>query len=80
MAHVQLAGLAEMERDFTTAIVERRRAVDANPDDPSLLTDLGVTLGKAGQMEEAVAMLERAADANPRIPARFTGWASDTSS
>ena len=66
MAHVQLAGLAEMERDFTTAIVERRRAVDANPDDPSLLTDLGVTLGKAGQMEEAVAMLERAADANPR--------------
>jgi Flp pilus assembly protein TadD len=25
-----------------------------------------VTLGKAGQMEEAVAMLERAADANPR--------------
>jgi tetratricopeptide (TPR) repeat protein len=66
MAHVQLAGLAEMDRDFTTAIAERRRAVDANPDDPSLLTDLGVTLGKAGQMEEAVAMLERAADANPR--------------
>ena len=25
-----------------------------------------MTLGKAGQMEEAVAMLERAADANPR--------------
>lgn len=66
MAHVQLAGLAEMERDFPTAIAERRRAVDANPDDPSLLTDLGVTLGKAGQMEEAVATLERAADANPR--------------
>jgi tetratricopeptide (TPR) repeat protein len=66
MAHVQLAGLAEGERDFATAIAERRRAADANPDDPSLLTDLGVTLGKAGQMEEAVATLERAADANPR--------------
>ncbi|HSE66215.1 MAG TPA: tetratricopeptide repeat protein [Gemmatimonadales bacterium] len=66
MAHVQLAGIAEMERDFNTAITERRRAVDANPDDPSLFIDLGVTLGKAGQMEEAVAMLERAADANPR--------------
>lgn len=66
MAHVQLAGLAEGGRQFSTAINERRRAVDANPDDPSLLTDLGVTLGKAGQMEEAVATLERAADANPR--------------
>jgi tetratricopeptide (TPR) repeat protein len=66
MAHVQLAGLAEGGRQFSTAITERRRAVDANPDDPSLLTDLGVTLGKAGQMEEAVSTLERAADANPR--------------
>ena len=66
MAHVQLANMAEAIRDYNTAIAERRHAVDANPDDPSLLTDLGVTLGKAGQMEEAVSTLERAADANPR--------------
>jgi Flp pilus assembly protein TadD len=44
------------------------RAVDANPDDPSLLLDLGITLGKAGMMPQAETRLQLAATANPRDP------------
>jgi tetratricopeptide (TPR) repeat protein len=66
MAHVQLARLYEAQGQWAQCIAERRRAVDANPDDPSLLMDLGVTLGKASQYAEADSTLERAAAANPR--------------
>jgi tetratricopeptide (TPR) repeat protein len=48
MAHVQMANIFEADRRYPEAIEERKRAVDANPDDPSLLTDLGVTIGKSG--------------------------------
>ena len=40
--------------------------LNVNPDDASLLTDLGVTLGKAGMMPQAETRLQAAADANPR--------------
>ena len=40
-------------------------AVDANPDDASLLLDLGVTLGKAGVMPQAETPLLRAPAASP---------------
>ena len=66
MAHVQMANIFEAQRLYPEAIEERKRAVDANPDDPSLLTDLGVTIGKSGQFAEAEAILQRAAEANPR--------------
>jgi len=66
MAHVRLAGLAETNRDWTTAIAERRAAVNANPDDPSLLLDLGRTLGTAGDLAEAEDVLRQGQDANPR--------------
>lgn len=66
MAHVQLANIYEASGDFGHAIEERRAAWNANPDDPSLLTDLGVTLGKAGEWKEAIAALRQARDANPR--------------
>jgi tetratricopeptide (TPR) repeat protein len=66
MAHVQLANIYEANRDYTHAIDERRAAWNANPDDPSLLTDLGVTLGKAGQWKDAIDALRQARDANSR--------------
>ncbi len=66
MAHVQLARIHEARRDYERAIEERRRAVDVNPDDASLLLDLGVTQGKAGAFQDAVTTLADAAARNPR--------------
>lgn len=66
MAHVQIANIYEQQRNYTRAIEARRRAVNANPDDPSLLRDLGVTLGKSGQWIEAVEALKQARAGNPR--------------
>ena len=48
------------------AVAERRRAVETNPDDASLLTDLGVALGRSGDFESAATTLREAAAANPR--------------
>jgi len=73
MAHVQMAGIYESLRRYPEAVEERRRAVDANPDDPSLLTDLGVTLGKAGQLQQSGGTLQQAAEANPHDP-RAVFW------
>ncbi|HEU4698399.1 MAG TPA: tetratricopeptide repeat protein [Gemmatimonadales bacterium] len=73
MAHVQMANIYEGQRDYENAVAERRRAVDAMPDDPSLLTDLGLTLGKAGQLAEATQTLQQAIDAAPR-DARPVFW------
>lgn len=66
MAHVQMANIYESQRQYSEAIEERKRAVDANPDDASLLTDLGVTIGKSGKFAEAEEILQRAGEANPR--------------
>jgi tetratricopeptide (TPR) repeat protein len=73
MAHVQMANIFEGQRQYPEAIEERKRAVDANPDDASLLMDLGVTIGKAGRFAEAEEVLQRAAEANPR-DARVSFW------
>lgn len=66
MAHVQLARIHEARRDWPRAIAERRRAVETNPDDASLLTELGVTLGKSGNFTEAAEVLQQAESQNPR--------------
>lgn len=66
MANVRLANIYEAARDYPRAVQERLNAVNVNPDDASLLTDLGVTLGKAGMMPQAETRLQAAADANPR--------------
>lgn len=66
MANVRLANIYEAQRDFPSAVAQRQFAVNINPDDASLLLDLGVTLGKAGMMPEAEAKLQAAVDANPR--------------
>lgn len=66
MANVRLANIYEAAKDYPRAVQERLNAVNVNPDDASLLTDLGVTLGKAGMMPQAETRLQAAADANPR--------------
>ncbi len=71
MANVRLANIFEASRDYPRAVQERLNAANANPDDASLLTDLGVTLGKAGMMPQAETRLQAAADANPRDARAF---------
>jgi Tfp pilus assembly protein PilF len=66
MAHVRLANIYEASKDFPKALEERLNAVNANPDDASLLTDLGVTLGRAGKVTEAETRFQEAITANPR--------------
>ena len=71
MAHVRLAEIYEGRKDLPKAIEERRNAINANPDDPSLQMDLGVTLGKAGDFADAETALHAATDGLPRD---FSAW------
>lgn len=66
MANSRLAGIAETNMNWPAAIKERRAAVNANPDDPSLLLDLGKTLAGSGDWAGAEPPLKQAMDANPR--------------
>jgi len=68
MAHVRLAEIYETAQMLPQAINSRRNAVNANPDDESLLLDLGKTLALAGQPQEAVKTLRQATSVNPRDP------------
>ncbi len=68
MAHVKLAELYESYGMWTNAVTEGRLAVTANPDDPSLLTDLGVLLRQADSLAESETVLRQSMDANPRDP------------
>jgi tetratricopeptide (TPR) repeat protein len=71
MAHVRLADIYEGRKELHKAIEERRNAINANPDDPSLQMDLGVTLGKAGDFADAETALKAATDGLPRD---FSAW------
>ncbi len=73
MAHVQLARIYEAGKDYPHAVQERTNAINANPDDPSLLLDLGITLGKSGDMAQAETNLQSAVTGNPR-DARALFW------
>lgn len=66
MAHVRLANIYEAARDYQRAEAERNAAINTNPDDPTLLLDLGITLGKAGRMPDAEVKLKEAIAATPR--------------
>lgn len=67
-AHSRLADIHEQRKRWPAAVQERERALEANPDDPGLLFDLGYTLGRAGRMTEAVEPLRRALELNRRNP------------
>ena len=66
MAHVQLAKLHEDRREWNDAIRERRLAVDADPEDASLLLDLGITLYRSGRADQAAPVLLQARSGLPR--------------
>jgi tetratricopeptide (TPR) repeat protein len=66
MAHVRLAEIYQSAGRLDAAIVERRRALETNPEDANLLLDLGTTLARAAQWADAETTLRQAAAANPR--------------
>jgi tetratricopeptide (TPR) repeat protein len=66
MAHVQLARIYDERGQWADAIQERRQAINADPDDQSLILDLGITLFLAGRPEEAAPVLAEARAALPR--------------
>lgn len=66
MAHVRLAGILDDQHRSRSALEERRRAVAANPEDPTLVFQLGEALARAGELAEAQAVLRQARQANPR--------------
>jgi tetratricopeptide (TPR) repeat protein len=68
MAHVRLAQLYAENHMWAQAVEEARRAVTANPDDPSLLVDLAEMLRDGGRLAEAEAAFRQAAQANVRNP------------
>ena len=71
MGHVQMAEIYEERRQWDAAILERRRAVESNPENSSLQYDLGYTLAQALRFHEASEVLSGAMEANPhnaRIP------------
>jgi tetratricopeptide (TPR) repeat protein len=68
MAHVRLAHLFAESGMWSQAVEEARRAVTANPDDPSLLVDVAEILRDAGKLQEAGDAFRQAAEANVRTP------------
>ena len=71
MAHVRLASIYEAARDYPKAIEERRRAINANPDDATLHLDLGIALGKSGNFPEAEKSIRVTTE---RIPRHVEAW------
>lgn len=65
-AHTQLARIHQAGGRWEDAVRERRRATVANPDDPSLVAELGATLLEAGRPSEAGVALAEAARRSPR--------------
>jgi tetratricopeptide (TPR) repeat protein len=70
-AHVRLAEIYEVRKDWAKAVDERRNAVNANPDDLTLQMDLGLTLGRAGKLAEAEEALKTSTEGLPR---NTLGW------
>lgn len=71
MAHVRLADMYESAKMWPEAVTSRRNAVNANPEDETLVLDLGKTLANAAQTDESITVLRQAASANPRDPRPF---------
>ena len=66
VAHVELARMYEASDMWDEAIAERRRALDANPDDPGLMVELAATLLRRGHRDDALPLLGRAGELNAR--------------
>lgn len=68
MAHARLGQLYRQYKMWDSATVEAQAAVEADPDDPSLLLDLGVIDAESGHLPEAAANFKRAIALDPRYP------------
>ena len=68
MGHVRLANLAESRGDGRTALSERQLAVNANPEDPTVHLEQGLTFANVGMLPQAIAALETAVSLNPLDP------------
>lgn len=66
MAHVRLADLLETARRWPEALEERRRAIELNPDDPTSLMEMAITLGKADRLAASDSVMREAIRAAPR--------------
>lgn len=65
-SNVQLARIYETVGHWDDAIREREQAIVVNPEDPTLLIDLGTTLMKAGRLDRAQEVLGQAVESAPR--------------
>ena len=68
MAHVRLAQLYRQYKMWDKAEAEAQAAVDANPDDASLLVDLAAIQRDAGHLPDAAAALKKAQAVDGRFP------------
>ncbi|MDP3064730.1 MAG: tetratricopeptide repeat protein [Chloroflexota bacterium] len=59
--------------DYVTAIAAYHRALILRPDDPVVLSNLGIALGDAGQLEEAIKVLRRSLALRPDNPTTLNG-------
>lgn len=66
MAHAHLAELHGQAGRWGEAVAERRLAIAANPEDPSLVFDLASTLAQTGANAEAEKQVSEYLRANPR--------------
>ena len=58
---IRRSGVAAYQRgDLTAAFGEFTRAVEANPEDPEALNNLGQVMVRSGRAEEAIALFDRA--------------------
>lgn len=71
MAYAHLSQLYRQYKMWDSATVEAQAAVDANPDDPSLLVDLGAIERDSGHLPDAAASLEKAVALDPRYPEAY---------
>ncbi len=71
MAHARMASIYEFRQQWDSAVGERRRAIETNPEDAGLVYDLGYTLAQAQRLPEArdaLVQAERLNQLNARIP------------
>jgi tetratricopeptide (TPR) repeat protein len=68
----RLVGIVrQLRQDRDGAVEALRRALELQPSDPIILTNLGVALRDAGQIDAALATLRRACDLGPNIAATW---------
>ena len=68
MAHVRLAAMYRKYRQWNDAVTEARRAIEANPDDPVAVRELGEILYDARRLPEAEEQLRQALERHPTDP------------